>query len=78
MPICYVLISVAPRNERKVYNKLSKMPDIAECHIVSGEYDIIAKLKVDDIENLPDIVTTNIRSIEGVKDARTLTGLELK
>jgi DNA-binding Lrp family transcriptional regulator len=78
MPICYVLISVAPRNERRVYNKLSKIPDIVECHIVSGEYDIIAKLKVDDIENLPSIVTTKIRSIEGVKDTRTLTGLELK
>ena len=78
MPICYVLISVLPSYEQKVYNKLSKMPDIVECHIVSGEYDIIAKLKVDDIEDLPSIVTNKIRSIEGVKDTRTLTGLELK
>ena len=78
MPICFVLISVKPKNERKVYNNISKMPDIVECHIVSGEFDIIAKIKVDDIENLPSIVTTKIRSIEGVKDTKTLTGLELK
>ena len=78
MSICYVLISVTPGTERKVYNKISKISDIIECHIVSGEYDIIAKLKVDDIEKLPNIVTTKIRSIEGVKDTRTLNGLELK
>ena len=78
MSVCFVLISVAPGHERRVYNKLSKIPDIVESHIVSGECDIIAKLKVDEIESLPKIVTTKIRSIEGVKDTRTLTGLELK
>lgn len=78
MSICYVLISVSPKYERKVYSKLTKMLDIVECHIVSGKYDIIAKLKVDDIENLLSIVKTKIRSIDGVKDTRTLTGLELK
>ena len=77
MPVCFVLISVAPGDEQKVYNKLTKIPDIIESHIVSGECDIIAKLKVDDLERLPSFVTTKIRSIEGVKDTRTLTGLEL-
>jgi len=78
MPVCFILISVAPGHERKVYNKLTKMPEIVECHIVSGDCDIIAKLKVDDLESLPSIVATKIRSVEGVKDTRTLTGLELK
>lgn len=78
MPVCYVLISVEPGRERKVYNKLSKMPEIVECHIVSGECDIIVKLKVDDLESLPSIVATKIKSIKGVKDTRTLTGLEIR
>ena len=78
MSVCFVLISVVPRHERNVYNKLSKIPEIIECHLVSGEYDIIAKIKVDNLQNLPGIVVTKIKSIEGVKDTRTLTGLELK
>jgi DNA-binding Lrp family transcriptional regulator len=77
MSVCFVLISVVPGHERNVYNKLSKIPDIIESHIVSGECDIVAKLKVDNLESLPSIVSTKIRSIEGVKDTSTLTGLEL-
>ena len=78
MPICFVLISATPGYEREVKNKLSKMPEIVESHVVSGEYDIIAKLKVDDLESLTIIVTTKIRSIDGVNDTRTLTGLKLE
>jgi len=77
MPICFVLIGVAPGHERNVYNKLLKIPEMVECYIVSGECDIIAKFKVDDLERLPTILVTKIRSINGVKDIRTLTGLEL-
>jgi DNA-binding Lrp family transcriptional regulator len=77
MPTCFVLISVAPGHERNVYNKLLKIPEIVECHIVSGEYDIIAKFNINDLERLPNIIVTKIRTINGVKDTRTLTGLEL-
>jgi DNA-binding Lrp family transcriptional regulator len=78
MPICFVLINATPGYEQKALNKLTKLPEIVESHVVSGEYDIIAKLKVDDLESLTNIVTTKIRSIEGVNDTRTLTGLKLE
>ncbi len=35
MPICFVLISATPGYEREVNNKLSKMSEIAESHVVS-------------------------------------------
>ena len=77
MSVIFVLIDVEPGHERKVHNKLTKIQEIKESHIVTGECDIIAKLKIDDIDNLPDIIATKIRSINGVKDTRTLTGLKL-
>ena len=78
MAICFVLIKVAPGSERNVYNKLSKILEVVESHIVSGDYDVIVKLKVNDLKSLPILVSSKIRPIEGVKDTRTLTGLELK
>ena len=72
--ICYVLINAAPTHEHDVYNKLSKMPEIIELHPLFGEYDLIAKIEADDLENLEVIVANKIRPIDGVIDTKTLTG----
>jgi len=77
MPICFILIGVEPGRERNVYNKLSKSNRIIEHHLVSGEYDIIAKIKVDNPKSLLGIIKNEVRSIPGVKNTRTLTRLEL-
>jgi len=73
MAIGFVLIHVA--HEHEVYNKLSKIPQIVELHPLFGEYDLIAKIEADDFEQLGTIIVNKIRSITGVLDTKTLTGL---
>jgi DNA-binding Lrp family transcriptional regulator len=75
MAIGFVLINVAPAHEHEVYNKLSKIPQIVELHPLFGEYDLIAKIEADDFEELGTIIVNKIRSITGVLDTKTLTGL---
>jgi len=75
MAIGFVLINVAPAHEHEVYNKLSKIPQIIELHPLFGEYDLIAKIETDDFEELGTIIVNKIRSITGVLDTKTLTGL---
>ena len=78
MAIGFVLISAAPAREHDVYNKLSKVPEIIELYPLFGEYDLIAKIEVDDFEKLGAIVVNKIRSIDGVIDTKTLTGTKFK
>ncbi len=73
MAIGFVLISAAPAREHDVYNKLSKVPEIIEIHLLFGEYDLLAKIKADDFDNLGAIVLNKIRSIEGVRFTTTFT-----
>jgi DNA-binding Lrp family transcriptional regulator len=75
MAIGFILINVAPAHEHDVYNKLSKIPQITELHPLFGEYDLIAKIEADDFEELGTIIVNKIRSITGVLDTKTLTGL---
>jgi len=75
MAIGFVLINVAPAHEHEVYNKLSKIPQIVELHPLFGEYDLIAKIDASDFEDLGTIIVNKIRSITGVLDTKTLTGL---
>lgn len=76
MAIGYVLISTAPAKEHEVFNKLKELPDIIELHPLFGEYDLIAKLETEDFNELGKIVVDGIRSIDGVIDTKTLTGIK--
>ena len=77
MAVGFVLISIAPAREHDVYTKLSKVSEIIELHPLFGEYDIIAKIEVEDFEKLGSIVVNKIRTIKGVIDTETLTGTKL-
>ena len=76
MAIGFVLINTAPAHEHEVYNKLSKIPEIVELHPLFGEFDIITKVAPEDFEKLGEIVVEKIRSIKGVVDTKTLTGVQ--
>ncbi len=71
-----VLINAAPACEHEVYNKLSKVPEIVELHLLFGEYDLLAKIEADDFDNLGTIVVNKIRPIEGVRFTTTFTEIK--
>jgi len=72
----FVLISTAPAKEHEVYNELLKVKEVVELHPLFGEYDLIAKIEASDFNLLGQVVVDNIRSIPGVIDTKTLTGIK--
>ena len=77
MEIGFVLIHVSPLHEHEVFNALSKIPEIVELHSLFGEYDLIAKIEADDYERIGQIIIQKIRTIDGIIDTKTLTGIRL-
>jgi DNA-binding Lrp family transcriptional regulator len=73
MVVGFVLITTAAAHEREVFKKLSDVLEIVELHPLFGEYDLIAKIEVDDFDKLGAIIVNKIRSIEGVKFTTTFT-----
>ena len=76
MTVGFVLINAAPAHEHEVYTKLSKIPEIVEIHPLFGEFDLITKVEPEDFEKLGELVIEKIRSIKGVIDTKTLTGVQ--
>ena len=76
MAIGFVLISTAPAKEHEVYNELMRVDEISELHPLFGEYDLIAKIEASNFNQLGQIVVDMIRTIEGVVDTKTLTGIK--
>jgi DNA-binding Lrp family transcriptional regulator len=76
MAIGFVLISIKPGKEHDVYNELLKVKEIVELHPLFGEYDLIAKVEAEDFDKLGTVVIDKIRTVTGVIDTKTLTGIK--
>ena len=62
-------------NNKTVVNQLKEIKEILECHYTTGDWSILAKLICKDNEDLMEILTKKIQTINGV--ARTETYISL-
>jgi len=75
MVLGFVLIGTVPSKEHDVYIKLTKVKEIIELYPLIGEYDLIAKIEAENYDGLSHIVFDKIRSVPGIIDTKTLTGM---
>lgn len=68
----YILITVGTAKEHHIFEALSKMKEVTDVSILYGEWDIIAKVKTDQLEHLDPLVTGKIRTMPGVKTSVTM------
>jgi DNA-binding Lrp family transcriptional regulator len=76
MPQAFVLINVESGAEEEVVNTLKKIEGIEEAYYSYGVYDIISKVKADSMENLKDLVTRKVRTLDRVRSTLTLIMME--
>ena len=73
MPInAYILIETVVGKTRDVANELRSLPGV---ETVTGPYDVIAVVAAPDLNQVGDLVTRNIHTINGI--VRTVTCLSL-
>jgi DNA-binding Lrp family transcriptional regulator len=77
MVIAYVLITTIPTKEHEVYNALQEVDEIVELHPIFGEYDLIAKIEVQDMEELTEVMLKEIRHVSGILNTKTLASVSL-
>jgi Lrp/AsnC family leucine-responsive transcriptional regulator len=58
-------------SQREAAQKIAEIPDISEVHVISGDWDIIAKARGESIQSIGELVLDKIRNVQGVE--RTLT-----
>lgn len=55
---------------------IEAIDEVTNVHVVTGEYDIIAQLSLEDSNNLPWVVADEIHSVTGVVDTVTNVAFE--
>jgi len=76
----FILIDTDPTKDIKVEEELIKIKEIAEVHLISGQYDILAVADIDlhgkaiftSVQELSQDLIQKIRKIHGVRDTNTL------
>lgn len=69
--VAFILIITELAKERLVVNELLKLPGVVEARLLFGEYDVLARVEVEDIGKL-DAVVTALRNLDGVVKTVTL------
>jgi DNA-binding Lrp family transcriptional regulator len=76
MPSAYVLINCELGFEDKIVKGLEQIPEIVEISEVDGTYDMIVKVRANNLDKLREIIDLKIRRLELVKYTLTLIAME--
>ncbi len=76
MPVAFVLVNAEIGSEDDVLEELLKTEGVEEAYVVYGVYDIICKIRADQMDRLKEIITSKIRSLENVRSTLTMIVVE--
>ena len=72
MTVAFVLINVRAGTDEAVASELRKVKEVREVYEIYGAYDILAKVEVEDMGRLKEVIDQSIRKIDGVKSTITM------
>lgn len=77
MAMAIVLITAEPGRDRQVANELKKLKGVEKAFLVSGLYDVVARVHGASTEEILALVYDKIRPLPGVKSSQTMFALEV-
>lgn len=72
MVTALVLLQTERQRINQVAQKLAEMDGISEVYSVSGEFDLVAIIRVKDNESLAALVTDRMLQVDGITRSETL------
>lgn len=72
MAKAFVLINTEAGMEQEVVNQLETMKNVKEAYTVYGVYDAVALVEADKMEDLKNVVSFDIRKLNGVRSTVTM------
>jgi len=72
-----VINLVSTSTHAEVFKKIMQIPEIVECHHVTGKYSLFVKIYAKDNEHLRRLITDKIQSIPEITTTETFISLEV-
>jgi len=68
----YILVNTEKGKEQDIYEAINDLEEVANVQIIFGEWDIIARVQVENSEALGTLILDKIRTLPGVILSSTL------
>ena len=72
MDKAYMLISCEIGEEQSLYSQLKKIPEVKNCLITYGSYDVVAEFVTDTPSQMNEIIISKIRKLQKIRSTITL------
>ena len=73
----YVLLRIKPGMDKNVLNNVTKLNQVKVVETVYGEYDMLIKVELKELEELDSFIFDTMRTIDGVESSTTLIAMEV-
>lgn len=77
MVAAVVLIRAAPGDIPSLARRLAGIDGVAEVYSVSGEWDLVAVVRVAEYDRIAEVVTEEIAQVQGIERTNTLTAFRV-
>jgi DNA-binding Lrp family transcriptional regulator len=77
MVAAVVLIRAVPGDVPALARRIAGIDGVTEVYSVSGDWDLIAVLRVKEYERIAEIVTEEIAQVSGIERTNTLTAFRV-
>lgn len=67
----YVLLRVEAGKLNSVIDAISQLPEAKEAYPITGDYDAIVSIEVENVADIREAVATKIHKVDGVKETST-------
>ncbi len=70
----FIMVSFTPTpnvSQRELAKEISLLPEAEEVHLISGQWDIVVKVRVSRVEDIGELVIDRIRVMKGVEKTET-------
>lgn len=58
-------------SQREIIKQIARFPEVQEVHIITGDWDIMIKVRAKDVDAIGDFVIDRLRAVKGIE--KTLT-----
>lgn len=75
MVTAFILATTKTGKEKSVLDKLSCLKEITEAYTVYGDYDLVIKAEVENLDKLNEFLVSKIRNVSDISMTTTMIGL---